>query len=519
MAAVIPSTYIRLCICIWVAALFLSVPGVGHAQESRPVIALLPVADLSAGVSSWDQALQRTLHAALLSSGFDLVEPERVMEEVRALRLRDLGEVDRFACRQLGIRLGCTNLLSVSIVESTGGNTPTLGLLLQLYHAASGTPVWGEAHTYSAAGQIALLGLQQDMDLEGLLRQATKDLVDSLGRISPDGFTPGTITMNPNYAVEVIDCSQTLVRCGGSIRCRIKIRTEVADISAFTLELGGRNFDLHPSSENGELRDIYVAQLEAPITPGVYPVRLKHTVVESALTLTTVTQIEAVSEAVHLELESSAVADAAHSAPVFSRRLTLRPRMQNKRPVDTWTFEVLDSRKNQVLSQQRSGDLPAALNWAGIDARRYPLPSGVYTVNLHIQDVAGFATTASTEVYLHQAQEELATLDKVHKEGKTALLLRDKNPAAESRAWKVYITDSNDNELYKISGTTLPAKIVLPQKVAQEQELFCQLYVQDSVGNRYWTKTTPVGQYIAADSIGTEPGEMEEQKLVWNSGF
>jgi len=519
LAAVIPSTSVRLCIYIWVAALFLSVPGIGFAQESRPVIALLPVADFSTGSSMWDQELQQSLHAALLSGGLNLVAPERVLEEVRALRLRDLGEADRFSCRQLGIRLGCTHLLSVSIVESVGGNAPSLGLLLQLYHADSGIPVWGVTRTYSAAGQIALLGLQQDADLNHLLRQATADLSSSLRSIPSNVLIPVVTRATQNYAVEVIDCSSSLVRCGGSVRCRIKIRTEVADISAFKLELGGKDFALQPSAEKGEQRDIYVALLEAPAEPGVYPVRLKHATVESALAYTTVTQIEAVSEAAQLELESSAVADAAHSVPVFSRRLTLRPRMQNKRLVEKWTFEVLDSRKNKVVSQQSSGDLPAALNWAGIDARRYPLASGVYTVKLHIQDAAGFSASASTEVYLHQAQEELATLEKVHKEGKTALLLRNKNSIAESHSWNVYITDSKDNELYKISGTTMPAKIILPESIAHDQELFCQLYVQDSVGNRFWTKTTPVGQYIAADAIENENIEVKKQKFVWNSGF
>ena len=502
--------------------MFLSVPGIGLAREPHPVIALLPVADLSAGSTRWDQELQRTLHAALLSGGLQMVAPERVLEEVRALGLRDLGEADRFSCRQLGSRLGCTHLLSVSVIESTGGKAPTLGLLLQLYHADSGTPIWGETHTYSAASQIAILGLQQEVGLPCLLRQAAEDLVNSLKGIPPEVLTPAATGLIPTYAVEVIDCSSSLVRCGGRVQCRIKIRAEVVDGSTFKLEFGGRDFTLHPAAKNTEHGNIYVAQLEAPVEPGIYPVRLKRTAAEYGVVSTTVTQIEAVNQAVSLELESSAVASTTHSVPVFSRRLTLRPRMQGKRPLDKWVFEVLDSQKNKVVSQQRSGDLPAALHWAGIDARRYPLPSGVYTIKLQIHDAAGFAASASTEVYLHQAQGELATLEKVHQEGKTTLLLRNKNPAGEARTWNVYITDHSDNELYKISGSTLPAKIILPEKVAQAQDLFCQLFVQDSVGNRYWTETTPVGQYIAAaaeEGEGKKGEEVKEQKLVWNTGF
>jgi len=520
VAAVFPDTYVRLCICIWIAAVLLSLPGTGQAQE-RPIIALLPVADLSSGVALWDQELQRTLHAALLSGGLHMVAPERVLEEVRSLRLRDLGEVDRFSCRQLGTRLGCTHLLSISITELTGAKAPTLGLLFQLYHAVSGKPIWGETRTYSAADQITLLGLQQDVDLARLVRQAAEDLVKALGNISPYVLARAGAEVPANYAIEVVDCSSSLVRCGGNVQCRIKIRTEDTDIGMFRLELGGRDFALHCAEVNSAQRNIYIAQLEAPAEPGVYPIRLKHAAAQAVVMYTTVTQIEAVSEAVHLELESSAVADVSHGVPMFSRRLTLHPRMQDKRPLDKWIFEIFDSQKNKVVSQQSSGDLPATLQWAGIDARRHPLASGVYTIKLKIKDVAGFTASTSTEVYLHQPREELATLEKVHKEGETALLLRNKHSAGESHTWKMYITDQSDNELYKVSGTTLPAKIILPENVTREQDLFCQLYVQDSMGNRYWTETTPVGQYIAADVEGEEKKSKggKAQKLVWNTGF
>ena len=103
-------------------------------------------------------------------------------------------------------------------------------------------------------------------------------------------------------------------------------------------------------------------------------------------------------------------------------------------------------------------------------------------------------------------------------EGKSAILLKSTAPdapATENASWKVYVTDHKGDTLHEITGQQLPARVELPQHLASDDGVFCQVYVKDSMGNRFWSDTTAVGEFIAAD----EKEESEEQKFVWNAEF
>lgn len=486
------------------------IPSLGAEPGTR--LALLPVADVSGNSVFWDRELHHDLNLALQAAGYAMAEPEAVLNVVRRLRLRNLGEAGSFACRQVGELLGCDYILSVSVTESTGGNNPVLGLLLQLYRAKDGVPVWGRSICYAAAQQIRFLGLDSESELEQLRVNGIDALVENL-RDMPVDKLPQQHNV-PSYAVQVVDMPKRLLRCGAVLKFRIKVRTG-ADIAALRLQLGDNIVALEPS---GQI-DIYYAEVNTPEEPGVYRVHLvgphADTKIEGGDVLA---HIKTVCSASQLALESSATSRAEDELPVFSRQLVVRPRMEERRPVARWSFKVTDHNNNKVVEQKSTGGLPPAMYWSGTDARRFPLPSGRYTVTVQVEDEAGFSSSAATQVYLQQPREELASVTQVQESGKSALLLRSTTPemqGAEDATWKVYVTDRNGDTLHEIAGQQLPARVELPQYLADDGEVFCQVYVRDSRGNRFWSDTTVVGEFIAAD----EKGEDEEQKFVWNSEF
>jgi hypothetical protein len=156
--------------------------------------------------------------------------------------------------------------------------------------------------------------------------------------------------------------------------------------------------------------------------------------------------------------------------------------------------------------------------WRGTDARRCPLPSGRYKVTVQVEDEAGFFASADTRVYLQQPREEIASVTQVEEGGGSALLLKSTAPdtrATEDTTWKVYVTDRNGDTLQEIAGHDLPSRVELPQNLASDDGVFYQVFVKDSMGNRFWSDTAEVGEFIAAE----DKEEGEEQKFVWNAGF
>lgn len=486
------------------------VPGLG--AESGKRLALLPVADVSGSNVSWDRDLHHDLNQALQDAGYAMAKPEDVLNVVRRLRLRNLGEAGSFACSQVGEILKCDYILSVTITESTGGNDPVLGLLLQLIRAKDGVPVWGRSICYAAAQQIGLLGLNSDAGLEQMRVRGIDALVEQLQGMPVDNRPQ--IHDAPAYAVQVVDMPQRLLRCGETLRIRLKVRTG-ADVADLRLKLGNNVADL----QSTDLIDIYYAEIKTPADPGEYHVKIigsgTHT---ENVRADEVAHIETVCSAPQLALESSAAARAGEELPVFNKRLVVRPRMQERRAVARWSFKVTDHNNNIVVEQNSSGELPPAMYWRGTDARQYPLPSGRYTVTVQVEDKAGFSTTADTQVYLQQPREEIATVTQVEEGGKSALLLKSTAPdtqAAEDATWKVYVTDRNGDTLHEIAGQQLPSRVELPQNLVNDDGVFCQVFVKDSMGNRFWSDNTEVGEFIAAD----EKDESEEQKFVWNLEF
>ena len=476
-------------------------------------MALLPVADLSANNTAWNRDMQRDLNASLRARGYDMVDPAEVLAAVRAMRLRDLGEAGSYACRQLGERLGCEYILSATVVEAGEGNAPVLGLLLQLFHAQSGAPVWGRTFSGAGAEQPGLLGLQGDMDDEQLRRQGIRALVDAFEHIQFGRLHLPAAGVPPDYAIEVVDFMQTLLRCGAPLKCRLKVRTDAAADTILKLALADDVVVLRPTPQ----QDVYEAVLRAPAQPGRYSIAMLEIDARGReRKVNTVAEIETVCQAPQLVLESSAKAGEHADAPAFSGRLVVRPRLEDKRQIDHWSFRITDSQNRRVLEQTRNGNLPAAVYWSGIDARRYPLPSGHYNVTLQVHDAAGFSSSASTEVYLQQPQDEFATIEALTRDGDTVLMLRGREHGGTiPSTWKVYVTDKDENLVFKRSGSAMPTEIRLPDEIVQGRELYCQVYVRDNMGNRYWTDTAPVEQYIAADK-GTET---HERKLAWNTAF
>jgi len=485
-------------------------PGPGAEPETR--LALLPVADVSGGNVSWDRELHNELNEALVGAGYAMADPEAVLNVVRRLRLRNLGEVGSFACSQMGEILKCDYLLSVNISESTGGNDPALGLLLQLYRAEDGAPVWGKSICYSAAQQISLLGLNADTGLEQMRVRGVDALVEQIQDMPIENMPQ--LNHVSSYAVQVVDMPKRLLRCGAPLKIRLKVRTGV-DVTALYLQLGDNIAALQPTDQI----DIYYAEIQSPQAAGEYHVELLKSHPDSGKgKCVDVAHVETVCSAPQLALESSADARAGKELPVFSKRLVVRPRMQKKRPVARWSFKVTDQNNNKVLEQNSFGDLPPAMYWRGTDARRFPLPSGRYTVTVEVEDEAGFSSSADTQVYLQQPREEIASVTQVQEEGKSALLLKSTGTGAEGAedaTWKVYVTDRNGDTLHEIAGQQLPARVELPQHLAGDDEVFCQVYVKDSMGNRFWSDPTQVEEYIAAE----EKEESEEQKFVWNAEF
>lgn len=485
---------------------------VGQGAEPGARLALLPVADVSGDNVSWDRELHHDLNEALVGAGYAMAEPEAVLNVVRRLRLRNLGEAGSFACRQMGEILNCDYILSVSVTESTGGNDPVLGLLLQLYRARDGMPVWGRSICYAAAQQIGFLGLNSGTELKQMRVQGITQLVEQL-KDMPITNVPQVHNV-PRYSVQVVDMPKRLLRCGSTLRFRLKVRTG-QDFSMLRLSIGDNSVSLEPTDQI----DIYCAEINAPEEPGVYEVYLTgsqdYAAAEHAHI---VAHIETVRSAPHLALESSATPRAQGQWPVFNRRLVVRPRMEKRRPIARWSFKVTDSNNNKVLEQNSTGELPAAMYWRGTDARRFPLPSGRYTVTVHVEDEAGFSSSAAAQVYLQQPREELASVTQVVEEGESALLLKSTAPdeqGSEDAIWRVYITDRNGDTLNEITGQQLPARVKLPRHLTSNSEMFCQVYVKDGMGNHFWSETARIQEFIAAD----EKTESKERKFVWNSEF
>jgi hypothetical protein len=475
------------------------------------------VADVSGGNVSWDRELHNELHGALRNAGYAMVEPEAVLNVVRRLRLRDLGEVGSFACTQMGEILNCEYLISVTITESSGGNDPVLGLLLQLYRTADGVPVWGRSLCYAASQEVKLLGLNSDTELEQMRVRGIDALVEQL-RDMPVENQP-RLNQVPSYAVQVVDMPRSLLRCGETLKIRLKVRTGV-DATTLYLQLGDSVAALQPT----DLVDIYSAEIESPQEPGKYHIELLESRPDIGKSRTAggirgqIAHVETVCSAPELTLESSAEAHAGKEIPVFSKCLVVRPRMQEKRPLSRWSLKVTDRNNNKVLEQISSGELPPAIYWRGTDARRFPLPSGRYTITLEVEDEAGFSSRAATHVHLQQPREEIASVTQVQEEGKSVLLLKSTAPdiqGTEDTTWKVYVTDLNGDTLHEIAGYRLPARVELPQHSTDNDEVFCQVFVKDSMGNRFWSDTTEVGECIAAED--KEGGK--EQKFVWNAEF
>jgi hypothetical protein len=490
-------------------------PGSGAAPETR--LALLPVADVSGGNVSWDRELHNELNLALQNAGYAMVEPEAVLNVVRRLRLRNLGEAGSFACSQMGEILGCEYLLSVTITESTGGKDPVLGLLLQLYRAADGVPVWGQSICYSAAQQIGLLGLNSDTELKQMRVRGIDALVEQLQDMPVENLPQ--LNHVPSYAVQVVDMPRRLLRCGDTLKIRIKVRTGV-DAATLYLQLGDHIVALQPT----DMIDTYSAEIESPQEAGEYKVELIESTPEAGRSNAAtrkaieVAHVETVCSAPQLSLESSAHARTGEELPVFSNQLVVRPRMDEPRPVKHWSFKVMDKNNHKVVEQNSNGDLPPAMYWRGTDARRFPLPSGRYTVEVEVEDAAGFSSRAATQVYLQQPRDEIASVTQVQEDGKSALLLKSTAPGArgaEDTTWKVYVTDKNGDTLHEIAGQQLPARVELPQRLAGNDGVFCQVYVKDSMGNRFWSETTAVKEFIAAE----DKEEGKEQKFVWNAEF
>jgi len=504
------SRLMRLALLVLVCLCCSVEPGPGAEPGTR--LALLPVADVSGGNVSWDRELHHNLNEALLNAGYAMAEPEAVMDVVRRLRLRDLGEAGSFACSQIGKILNCEYILSVSITESTGGNDPVLGLLFQLYRAKDGVPVWGRSIAYAAAQQIGLLGINSDTELNQMRVRGIDALVGQLRDMPVD--TLPQVHNVPGYAVRVVDMTKRLLRCGSTIKFRLKVRTGM-DATGFRLQLGSNVVALEPT----EQIDIYRAEIATPKDPGVYQVKLVGSEDDAhAGRGDIVAHIETVCSAPQLALESSAKARTGEEWPVFSGRLVVRPRMEERRPVARWSFKVTDRNNNKVVEQKSNGELPSAMYWRGTNAQRFPLPSGRYTVTVQVEDEAGFSSSAATQVYLQQPREEIASVTQVQEEGKSALLLKSTAPdveATDDTTWKVYVTDRNGDTLHEIAGQQLPARVELPQHLVADEEVFCQVYVKDSMGNRFWSDATRVREFIAED----EKEESEEQKFVWNAEF
>jgi hypothetical protein len=370
-------------------------------------------------------------------------------------------------------------------------------------------PVWGRSVCYAAAQQIGLLGLNSDTGLEQMRVRGITSLVEQLKDMPVDPVPQAKHV--PSYVVEVVDMPKRLLRCGATLKFRLKVRTG-EDVKTLRLQLGESVAPLQSTDQV----DVYTVEINTPEEPGVYQIKL---VGPDAVTRSeradVVALIETVCSAPQLALESSATKRAGEEWPVFSRRLVVRPRMEERRPVVRWSFRVTDHNNNKVVEQNSTGELPPAMYWRGTDARRFPLPSGRYTITVEVEDAAGFSSSAATRVYLQQPRDEIASVTQVQEEGKSALLLKSTAPdkqGTEDTTWKIYVTDRNGDTLHEIAGHQLPARVELPQHLAG---VFCQVFVKDSMGNRFWSDTTEVGEFIAAN----DKEEGEEQKFVWNAEF
>lgn len=172
-------------------------PPPGDAGAVRPVLAVLPLENLSGRAEVGDK-LTRILWTEVGGSGrYEVVEPGEVDAALADARVRNSLALTRDQIQKVSRRTGAMWLLAGSIVEcgsvrTPDGDVPTLALALRVIDGHSGRVRWTEQRTRSGEDRETVFGWGRVTNLERLAQATARDLVGAIRLpAEADSLAPG----------------------------------------------------------------------------------------------------------------------------------------------------------------------------------------------------------------------------------------------------------------------------------------------------------------------------------------
>jgi hypothetical protein len=152
----------------------------GAAPADRPThLVVLPVVDLSGGAADRD-AIDGALGPAVAAAGFDVVPREAVVELLRRQRMRFTGGVTPAERTAMRDDLAADGVVVASVDLYDAGPPPRVALTARLLTTDAGRIVWAHDAALSGLDHPGVLGRGEVHDLDLLIDQCVRGLVESL---------------------------------------------------------------------------------------------------------------------------------------------------------------------------------------------------------------------------------------------------------------------------------------------------------------------------------------------------
>jgi TolB-like protein len=155
------------------------------APGARPVMAVLPLENLSVRPENGDR-LTRVVWTALGSSGrFEVVESGEVEGAIADVRLRTVASVTRDQLLRIAKQTNARWLLAGTILEcgtvrTPDGEVPSLSLALRVLDGGTGRVVWTGMRAHSGEDRETIFGWGRETSLERLADRTTRELIDAI---------------------------------------------------------------------------------------------------------------------------------------------------------------------------------------------------------------------------------------------------------------------------------------------------------------------------------------------------
>lgn len=461
--------------------------GTASVRGEQPVIAVMPVEDLSQGINGYSQAMTANISSILRDRGATVVPEEAVMDFMVKNRIRWLGYLDAQLIAKAKEKMGVDIIVLASVNQRREANPPALGITLQMVQAADARVVWAGGSELCRADVRKLLGLAEPQTIKDVEKLVVAQVVANL----PEKFVPQSAT-GAIRQVDSVQLSASVLRPGETVACRIKFSGQEAPKCEDVVVLVG---DREIPVTFREREHYYEAVW--PAEPGEGPVAVTLKVGGKLLTDQQVFVGSYTVDNQPPKMILQAAGPQLDGRAVVRESVSLMPVLIDPEPIKRWRIEVIDLEGKIIMNSDGEG-LPDRFLWRGQTGQGGLVPDGIYTVILTIWDRAGNSVASRVEVEVLRRPPPVTVALKKQNDGVLIELgYDDRAPIAH---WRAEVVRPDGGIIVEKNDESLPVQLFVPQEITRENAIRLTVFVQDIFGNQVKRVVQDIGREAKAES-------------------